>query len=40
MNAIEYCDKITVHINKNLKKYGSNSNNIKKTLDYILNRDK
>ena len=40
MNAIEYCDKITMHINKNLKKYGSNSNNIKKTLDYILNRDK
>ena len=40
MNAIEYCDKITMRINKNLKKYGSNSNNIKKTLDYILNRDK
>ena len=40
MNAIEYCDKITMRINKNLKKYGSNSNNIKRTLDYILNRDK
>jgi Mn-containing catalase len=24
----------------NLKKYGSNSKNIKETLDYILNRDK
>jgi farnesyl diphosphate synthase len=40
MNAIEYCDKIIVDINKNLKKYGSNSKNIRETLDYILNRDK
>ena len=39
-NAIKYCDKIIVDINKNLKKYGSNSKNIKETLDYILNRDK
>ena len=39
-NAIKYCDKIIVNINKNLKKYGSNSKNIKETLDYILNRDK
>jgi farnesyl diphosphate synthase len=39
-NAIKYCDKIIIDINKNLKKYGSNSKNIKKTLDYILNRDK
>jgi len=39
-NAIKYCDKIIVNINKNLKKYGSNSKNIEETLDYILNRDK
>ena len=40
MNAIKYCDKIILKINKSLKKYGSNSKNIKETLDYILNRDK
>jgi farnesyl diphosphate synthase len=40
INAIKYCDKIILKINKNLKKYGSNSKNIKETLDYILNRDK
>ena len=40
MNAIKYCDRIILKINKNLKKYGSNSKNIKETLDYILNRDK
>ncbi len=39
-NAIKYCDEIIIDINKNLKKYGSNSKNIKETLDYILNRDK
>ena len=39
-NAIKYCDKIIIDINKNLKKYGSNSKNIRETLDYILNRDK
>ena len=39
-NAIKYCDKIIIDINKNLKKYGSNSKNIKETLYYILNRDK
>ena len=39
-NAVKYCDKIIFDINKNLKKYGSNSNNIRDTLDYILKRDK
>ena len=39
-NAIKYCNKIIFDINKNLTKYGSNSKNIKETLDYILNRDK
>ena len=40
MNAINYCDKIILDINKSLKNYGSNSKNIKETLDYILHRDK
>ena len=39
-NAIKYCDKIIFDINKKLKNYGSNSKNIKETLDYILNREK
>ena len=39
-NAIKYCDKIIININRNLNKYGSNSKNIKETLNYILNRDK
>ncbi len=39
-NAIKYCDKIIIEINKNLKKYGPNSNDINQTLYYILNRDK
>ena len=39
-NAIKYCDKIILDINKNLKKYGSKSKNIEKTLKYIVNRDK
>ena len=40
MNAINYCDKIILKINKSLKKYGLNSKNIRETLEYILNRDK
>ena len=39
-NAIKYCDTIILDINKNLKKYGSNSKNINETLYHILNRDK
>ncbi|MBD1109720.1 polyprenyl synthetase family protein [Pelagibacterales bacterium SAG-MED50] len=39
-NAVKYCDKIIFDINKSLKKYGSNSKNIRETLYYILNRDK
>ena len=39
-NAVKYCDKIIFDINKSLKKYGSNSKNIRETLDYILNRNK
>ena len=40
MNAVKYCDKIIFDTNKSLKKYGSNSKNIRETLNYILNRDK
>ena len=40
VNAIKYCNKIILDVNQSLKKYGSNSTNIKVTLDYILNRDK
>ena len=39
-NAVKYCDKIILDINKKLKKYGSKTKNIKETLDYILYRDK
>ena len=39
-NAIKYCDNIILDINKNLKKYGADSKNLKETLGYILNRDK
>ena len=39
-NAIKYCDNIILDINKNLKKYGLKSKNLKETLGYILNRDK
>ena len=39
-NAVKYCDKIIFDINKSLKRYGSNSKNIRETLVYILNRNK
>ena len=39
-NAIKYCNKIIFDVDKSLRRYGSNSKNIKETLDYILNRDK
>ena len=40
MNAIKYCDRIILKINKNFKQYGQNSKNIRETLNYILHRDK
>jgi farnesyl diphosphate synthase len=40
MNAIQYCDRIIIKINKNLKKYGTSSKHIRETLNYILNREK
>jgi farnesyl diphosphate synthase len=39
-NAIKYSDKIKFKIINNLKKHGSNSDSLKKTLDYILTRNK
>tara|TARA_B100001250_G_C19635624_1_gene715818 strand:+ start:67 stop:939 length:873 start_codon:yes stop_codon:yes gene_type:complete len=38
--AVKYCDHLIIKVNKKLKKYGSNSKNIKQTLKYILNRDR
>ena len=39
-NAVKYCDNLIKNINIKLQKYSSNSKKIKKTLEYILNRDK
>ena len=39
INAIKYCNKIILNVNKDLKEYGSNNKNISETLNYILNRD-
>ena len=38
-NSIKYCDKIILDIVKNLKIYGSKSNNMRETLEFILNRE-
>ena len=40
MNAIKYCDRIILKIDKKLKKYGLGSKNIAETLNYILHREK
>jgi len=39
-NTIKYANKLIFKINNKLKKYGSRSKNLSKTLDYILNRNK
>ncbi len=39
-NAIKYCNNIIYDVNKSLKKYGSKTNDISETMNYILNRDK
>jgi farnesyl diphosphate synthase len=39
-NAIKYCDKIILDINKKLKKFGPNTKYIKETLNYMLYRNK
>ena len=39
-NAIKYSDKIKSKVIQDLKKYGTRSNNINETLNYILKRNK
>ena len=39
-NAIKYCDKIILDINKKLKGYGTKMKDIEETLNYILYRNK
>ena len=39
-NTIKYANKLIFKINSKLKKYGSNSKNLSRTLEYILNRNK
>ena len=39
-NAIKYTEKIKLKIIRDLKKYGSKSNNINKTINFILTRKK
>jgi len=39
-NTIKYAQKIILKINDKLKKYGSISNDLSETLEYILNRNK
>ena len=39
-NTIIYANKLIMKINRKLKKYGKNSQNLSKTLNYILNRNK
>ena len=39
-NTIKYANNLIFKINTKLKKYGSKSRNLSKTLEYILNRNK
>ena len=39
-NAVKYCNSLIININNKLQKYGSKTNKIKQTLEYILNRDR
>ena len=39
-NTINYANNLILKINNKLKKYGSRSHNLSKTLNYILNRNK
>ena len=39
-NTIKYANKLILKINNKLKKYGSKSKNLSKTLEYILKRNK
>ena len=39
-NTIKYANDLIIKINNKIKKYGSRSQNLSKTLNYILNRNK
>ena len=39
-NTIKYANHLLIKINNKIKKYGSKSKNLSKTLNYILNRNK
>ena len=39
-NTIKYANHLLIKINSKIKKYGSKSKNLSKTLNYILNRNK
>ncbi len=39
-NTIKYANDLIIKTNNKIKKYGSKSNNLSETLDYILNRNK
>ena len=39
-NAVKYCNKIILDVNKKLKMYGINAQNTKETINYILKREK
>jgi len=39
-NTIKYANNLIIKINNKVKKYGSKSQNLSKTLDYILTRNK
>ncbi len=39
-NTIKYANNLIIRINNKIKKYGSRSHNLSKTLNYILNRNK
>ena len=39
-NTIRYANHLLIKINNKIKKYGSKSKNLSKTLNYILNRNK
>ena len=39
-NAIKYCNKIIIDINKKLRRYEPKTKYIKETLNYMINRDR
>ena len=39
-NTIKYANDLIIKINNKIKKYGSRSQNLSQTLNYILNRNK